>query len=134
MAGKAGQAHDAADRALVYECAGNFRPDEGTAAFWVEPEWRGDNPGIYCTLFGAANWGMVYKYQDQISVTFAAALLPPPSPRGTCTTTAGRATSAPGVRGSGTMPRSRGLGSRTSAGCTLTASSKAAHPSRSVTM
>ncbi len=71
--GRVGPAHDIGDQPLVYECAGNFRADEGTCSFWVNPSWRGDDHALYSTLFGAANWGMVYKYQDQSSLTFATA-------------------------------------------------------------
>lgn len=72
-AGKVGQCVVIGDRPLVYECAGNFRADEGTCSLWVCPEWRGDQRDLYSTLFGAADWGMVYKYQDQTSLTFATA-------------------------------------------------------------
>ena len=71
--GKVGRCVDIGDRPLVYECAGNFRADEGSCTFWVSPDWRGSQRDIYSTLFGAADWGMVYKYQDQTSLTFATA-------------------------------------------------------------
>jgi beta-galactosidase len=73
VAGKVGPGYDIGDQPLVYECAGNFRADEGTCSFWVSPDWRGDDRNLYSTLFGAADWGMVYKYQDQTSLTFATA-------------------------------------------------------------
>lgn len=71
--GRVGLACDIGDQPLAYECAGNFRADEGTASFWVNPEWRGDDRNLYSTLFGAADWGMVYKYTDQASLTFGTA-------------------------------------------------------------
>ena len=73
LPGKVGRCYDIGDQPLVYECAGNFRADEGTCSFWVSPEWRGDDRNLYSTLFGAADWGMVYKYEDQTSLTFATA-------------------------------------------------------------
>ncbi|MEI6502532.1 MAG: LamG domain-containing protein, partial [Armatimonadota bacterium] len=71
--GRVGQCLDLGDQPLVYECAGNFRSDEGTASFWVNPDWQGDSKALYSTLFGAADWGMVYKYEDQSSLTFGTA-------------------------------------------------------------
>ncbi|MBI2300622.1 MAG: hypothetical protein HYU66_17070, partial [Armatimonadetes bacterium] len=71
--GRVGRACDIGDQPLAYECAGNFRAAEGTASFWVSPDWRGDDHTRYSTLFGAADWGMVYKYTDQSSLTFGTA-------------------------------------------------------------
>lgn len=71
--GKVGMAYDAADTPLVYQCAGNFHAEEGSAGFWLSPHFEGSDHGIYCTFFGAADWGMVYKYLDQSTVTFATA-------------------------------------------------------------
>jgi hypothetical protein len=73
VTGQVGQGVDIGDQPLVYECAGNFRADEGTCSFWVSPDWRGDQRDLYSTLFGAADWGMVYKYQDQTYLTFGTA-------------------------------------------------------------
>lgn len=73
VAGQVGRGYDIGDQPLVYECAGNFRAAEGACSFWVNPGWRGDDHNLYSTLFGAADWGMVYKYQDQVGLTFATA-------------------------------------------------------------
>lgn len=72
-AGRVGLAIDIRDEPLVFEAAGNFRGDEGTASFWVNPSWSGDNRSLYSTLFGVADWGMVYKYEDQTGLTFGTA-------------------------------------------------------------
>lgn len=72
-AGQVGQSFDLGDQPLVYECAGNFRPDEGTCSFWISPKWRGDDKAMYSAMFGAADWGMVYKYLDQSGLTFGTA-------------------------------------------------------------
>ncbi|MCX7049466.1 MAG: hypothetical protein NTX50_28770, partial [Candidatus Sumerlaeota bacterium] len=42
IAGKVGTCCEIADAPLVYRCAGNFRPDEGACAFWIQPQFRGD--------------------------------------------------------------------------------------------
>ena len=68
--GRVGQCYDAGESPLVFRCAGNFRPDEGTCAFWLSPKFRGDDTNLYCTFFGAADWGMLYKYRDQTGLTF----------------------------------------------------------------
>ncbi|MCC7492959.1 MAG: hypothetical protein IT204_11445 [Fimbriimonadaceae bacterium] len=71
--GPVGRGFDVGEQPLAYPLAGNFRPDEGTCACWVRPAWRGDNLNLYSTLFGAGDWGMVYKYLNQSSITFATA-------------------------------------------------------------
>ena len=71
--GRVGQCYDADESPLVFRCAGNFRPDEGTCAFWLSPKFRGDDTNLYCTFFGAADWGMLYKYRDQTGLTFGTA-------------------------------------------------------------
>jgi beta-galactosidase len=71
--GRVGTAYEVGNSPLVYRCAGNFRPDEGSCSFWVGPQFRGDDPALYCTFWGAADWGMVYKYENQSSLTFATA-------------------------------------------------------------
>lgn len=71
--GRVGSAYEVGNSPLVYRCAGNFRPDEGTCSFWVSPQFRGDDRNLYCTFWGAADWGMVYKYENQTSLTFATA-------------------------------------------------------------
>ena len=71
--GKVGQGYRIVDTPLVYECEGNFRADEGTCAFWLSPEFRGDDEAIYCTFFGAERWGMAYKYLSQQAITFGTA-------------------------------------------------------------
>jgi hypothetical protein len=73
VAGRVGLAIDIRDEPLAFEAAGNFRSDEGTASFWVNPSWSGDNRSLYSTLFGVADWGMVYKYEDQAGLTFGTA-------------------------------------------------------------
>lgn len=73
VTGPVGQGYDIGDQPLAYECAGNFRADEGSAAFWVNPEWAGTNHQLYSTLFGAADWGMVYKYLNQSYLSFGTA-------------------------------------------------------------
>jgi len=72
-AGKVGQCYEVEDAALVFEAEGNFRPDEGTCAFWICPNFRGDSKEIYCTFFGAEKWGMLYKYMYHTSLTFGTA-------------------------------------------------------------
>ena len=71
--GKVGQCHDMGSMPLIFRCDGNFHPDEGTASFWLNPHFRGDDKNIYCTFFGAANWGMLYKYVNQSGLTFGTA-------------------------------------------------------------
>lgn len=71
--GVVGQACDIGDSPLVFGAAGNFRPDEGTCAFWLAPRFRGDNRDLYAAFFGAADWGMLYKYQNQAYFTFGTA-------------------------------------------------------------
>ena len=71
--GKVGPCYEVEDRALVFEAKGNFRPDEGTCAFWVNPNFRGDSKEIYCTFFGAEKWGMLYKYMKHTSLTLGTA-------------------------------------------------------------
>ncbi|NOY80624.1 MAG: hypothetical protein GXP31_06420 [Kiritimatiellaeota bacterium] len=68
--GIVGQAFRIADGPLLFSCAGNFRPDEGTVSFWINPDFRGDDTNIYCTFFGAADWGMLYKYLKHTGMTF----------------------------------------------------------------
>ena len=71
--GKVGQAYNAERSPLVYACKGNFRADEGTCSMWLRPAFRGDDKSIYCTFFGAANWGMLYKYLEHTSLTLGTA-------------------------------------------------------------
>jgi len=69
--GVVGQAFHVRRTPLVYECAGNFRADEGTVCFFLNPDFRGDDTDIYCTFFGAADWGMIYKYVRHTRLDFA---------------------------------------------------------------
>ena len=71
--GKVGQCYDVGDAPLVFQCAGNFRADEGACSFWLSPDFRGDDTNLYATFFGAADWGMLYKYLDQTAITFGTA-------------------------------------------------------------
>ena len=71
--GKVGLCYKVGDSPLVFRCAGNFRPDEGACSFWLNPEFQGDDKNLYCTFFGAADWGMLYKYLNQSSLTFGTA-------------------------------------------------------------
>ena len=71
--GKVGQCCDVGDSPLVFRCAGNFRADEGACSFWICPQFRGDDTNLYCTFFGAADWGMLYKYLRHTSLTFGTA-------------------------------------------------------------
>jgi len=57
----------------LYRCAGNFRPDEGACALWMSPDFDGNDTALYCTFFGAADWGMLYKYVSQTALTFGTA-------------------------------------------------------------
>ena len=71
--GKVGQAYAVVTAPLVFPAEGNFRPDEGSVAFWLSPHFRGDDKGIYCTFFGAEKWGMIYKYLKHTTLTFGTA-------------------------------------------------------------
>jgi len=71
--GKVGRGYDVQDSPLVFPCAGNFRADEGTCSFWICPHFSGADPSMYAAFFGAADWGMLYKYEDQSSLTFGTA-------------------------------------------------------------
>ena len=71
--GRVGQCSEARQAPLVFPCRGNFRPDEGAVSLWLCPEFRGDDKGIYCTFFGAADWGMLYKYLEHTSLTLGTA-------------------------------------------------------------
>ncbi|OGV72371.1 MAG: hypothetical protein A3K19_23485 [Lentisphaerae bacterium RIFOXYB12_FULL_65_16] len=71
--GRVGACCEIGDAGLAYCASGNFRSDEGTASFWVCPAFRGDDKTVYAAFFGAEKWGMVYKYRDQSSLTFATA-------------------------------------------------------------
>lgn len=73
LPGKVGQCYDVGDSPLVFRCAGNFRADEGACSFWLSPDFAGDNTNLYATFFGAADWGMLYKYLDQTTITFGTA-------------------------------------------------------------
>ena len=55
--GKIGLCYDVGDAPLAFPCDGNFRPDEGTCSFWLCPRFDGDDTNLYCTFFGAADWG-----------------------------------------------------------------------------
>lgn len=71
--GKVGQGYDVQDSPLVFQATGNFRADEGTCSFWISPHFSGADKNAYAALFGAADWGMLYKYEDQSSLTFGTA-------------------------------------------------------------
>jgi beta-galactosidase len=71
--GKVGECYDVDEAPLVFNCAGNFRADEGACSFWLNPDFRGDDRALYCGFFGAADWGMLYKYLDQSYLTFGTA-------------------------------------------------------------
>jgi beta-galactosidase len=71
--GKVGQGYQINETPLIFRCKGNFRPDEGTCSFWLNPDFRGDDTNIYCAFFGAGQWGMVYKYLSHTSLTFGTA-------------------------------------------------------------
>ena len=73
VSGRVGKALDAEDTPLFYAAAGNLRPDEGTAALWLLPSYRGDDTTTYSAFFGAAKWGMVYKYTSHNYLTFGTA-------------------------------------------------------------
>ncbi len=68
--GVVGRAFRIVDSPLLFSCTGNFRADEGTVSFWINPDFRGDDTDIYCTFFGAADWGMLYKYVKHTGLTF----------------------------------------------------------------
>ena len=71
--GLAGRCYDVGDSPLVFSSKGNFSPREGTISFWLHPQFRGDDKKLYCIFFSAGPWGMLYKYSDQSSLTFATA-------------------------------------------------------------
>ena len=71
--GKVGLCYDATKTPRIFRCRGNFRADEGAFSMWISPRFRGDDTNIYCTFFGAANWGMLYKYRKHTSMTFGTA-------------------------------------------------------------
>ena len=73
LPGRVGLCYEVGDRPLEFQCAGNFRPDEGACSFWLSPQFRGDDTAIYCTFFGAARWGMLYKYLKHTTLTFGTA-------------------------------------------------------------
>ena len=56
---------------LSYSATVNFRRDEGTCALWINPNFAGKDTGLYCIFMAVDDWGMVYKYTDQASLTFA---------------------------------------------------------------
>ena len=68
--GRVGQCCEITVSPLVYSARGNFRPDEGTCSFWISPRFRGDDTDIYCTFFGAEEWGMLYKYVRHTLLSF----------------------------------------------------------------
>lgn len=71
--GQVGLCYDVNDAPLIFACDGNFRPDEGTCNFWLSPHFDGDDTNLYCTFFGAADWGMLYKYVSQTTLSFGTA-------------------------------------------------------------
>lgn len=71
--GKVGGGLVAGSRGLAYSARGNFRADEGTCAFWVQPAFSGADRTVYPALFGVERWGMLYKYTDQTALTFGTA-------------------------------------------------------------
>ena len=54
---------------MLYGAAKNFHSTEGTCAFWVQPQFRGDDKHLYCAFFGADHWGMLYKYEDATTLS-----------------------------------------------------------------
>jgi hypothetical protein len=59
--GKVGGCCDLSVAGLAYQCAGNFRADEGACGFWICPKASWDDPKITVGLFAAADWGKLYK-------------------------------------------------------------------------
>jgi beta-galactosidase len=68
-AGQVGQCYDADQAALLYGAAKNFSSTEGTCAFWVQPQFRGDDKQLYCAFFGVGHWGMLYKYENATTLS-----------------------------------------------------------------
>ncbi len=73
--GQVGQCYDADQAALLYGAEKNFHATEGTCAFWVQPQFRGDDKHLYCAFFGVGHWGMLYKYES--ATTLSLVTVPP---------------------------------------------------------
>jgi hypothetical protein len=71
--GRVGRCYEVGDTPLVFPSKGNLSAREGAISFWLHPQFRGDDKNLYCIFFSAGPWGMLYKYRDQSSLTFATA-------------------------------------------------------------
>ena len=71
--GRVGQCYDPGNQPLVFSSKGNLSPREVRISFWLQPQFRGADKGLYCTFVSATPWGMFYKYLNQSSLTFATA-------------------------------------------------------------
>jgi len=68
--GVVGQGFLADSGGLAYPTQDAFVPERGTVSLWIRPAYDGTAEDVYSTMFGAANWGLLYKYTTQTFITF----------------------------------------------------------------